>query len=781
MTTEAAPPTLDDARRVLREHWGFDDFRPSQVSAVEAVVSGRDALIVMPTGGGKSVCYQVPALLGKGVTVVVSPLISLMKDQVDGLRERGLPATFINSTLSGSEMTARLDEAESGGYRMVYVAPERFDTRTFRAWAERVHVSLLAIDEAHCISQWGHDFRPAYTRLARAREIVGNPPVVALTATATPEVREDIVRQLDLRDPEVRVAGFDRRNLSLHVVPSKNDSERDRRVVSLLREAEGSSIVYAATRKTVDALTALLNGVRIPAVGYHGGLAAPRRKEIQERFMTGEVAVVVATNAFGMGIDKPDVRLVVHYNMPGTLEAYYQEAGRAGRDGDPSECVMLHSYPDRFTHEFFIEQRHPPREVVERVYRGLREHAGPDGMMERPSRDFARTLEGVRGDRQVEAALRLLVSEGVIHAVPPGGADALWVKLIASPERIRDELPEGAERDLLRRVWLTGGKGSYQGVMVPARKLAGRGVEMREVRARLDGLRARGMLDWRAPGADGGFFLPDSRLDPARLPVDWGDRGKRRRAEEEKLRQMQGYAYTEGCRRRFILEYFGERISFDDCGACDNCLGTAEKRERKGAATRGRGAARAAPLAPDDVAAGDRPLFDDLRALRRKLARKQEVPPFMVATDAVLRGIAAARPTDGTALLEIRGVGPDTLRRYGAAILDVVSRHGGDREAAAPLPAPPSVPSSQPPREAPPAPPSAEEAALYADLKVLRRELAEEHDVPPFVVFHDRTLAALSRARPADDDELLTIPGVGPAKLGKYGAALLERIRRFRG
>src|SRR5690606_27802334 len=302
----------------------------------------------------------------EGVTIVISPLISLMKDQVDTLEQAGLPATFINSSLTGSEMAARLDAVERGEVKLVYVAPERFESAAFAERARNLNISLLAVDEAHCVSQWGHDFRPSYLRIGEVRGMLGDPPIAALTATATAEVRTDIEKQLRLRDPQVFVTGFDRRNLTWRVMRAKNDSEKDRLLLGLLRgkhgglaysleNTPGSAIVYASTRKNVDALTALLTGVGIGAVGYHAGLRDLERKRIQDAFMAGEARVVVATNAFGMGIDKPDVRLVVHYNMPGTLEAYYQEGGRAGRDGNQSDCVLLHAYPDRFTHEFFIE------------------------------------------------------------------------------------------------------------------------------------------------------------------------------------------------------------------------------------------------------------------------------------------------------------------------------------------------------------------------------------------------------------------------------------------
>src|SRR4051812_20974778 len=363
-----ARPTLDAARATLRARFGFPDFRPGQERAVTSVLAGRDTLVVLPTGGGKSVCYQVPALLLPGLTVVVSPLISLMKDQVDALTARGIPATFVNSTLTQGEVAERMARVSRGEVKLLYVAPERFDVGTAAERLRNVGVSLLAVDEAHCISEWGHDFRPSYLRIAQVREKLGWPPAVALTATATPHVRQDIVRQLRLENAETIITGFDRTNLRYHVVPTRSDADKDQALIDILEKHEGVAIVYAATRRNVEKVTATLERAGITAAAYHAGLDDAHRHDVQEAFMKESVRAIVATNAFGMGIDKPNVRVVIHHAMPGTIEAYYQEAGRAGRDGQQSDVYLLHAFPDRFTHEFFIKGAYPERSTVEKVY-----------------------------------------------------------------------------------------------------------------------------------------------------------------------------------------------------------------------------------------------------------------------------------------------------------------------------------------------------------------------------------------------------------------------------
>ncbi len=364
-------PSLDDAQTALERYFGFSRFREGQAEVIEAVLDGQDVIVVMPTGGGKSLCYQLPALLFDGTTLVISPLIALMKDQVDALNARDIPATFINSSISFDDQLARLRAMAGGRYRMVYIAPERFRNARFIEALKPVKIPLFAVDEAHCISQWGHDFRPDYVRLREAAQVLGRPQIIALTATATPQVRSDIAQQLGLKNPASFIAGFDRHNLMLRVEPCKSDNERITRVFQIARSSNGSGIVYCATRKAVETVSGRLERLGLTAAGYHAGLDEAKRARIQDHFMAGDTQVIVATNAFGMGVDKSDLRFVTHYNLPGSIEAYYQEVGRAGRDGLPSVCTLLFNYIDTRTHEFFIEGSYPPRSMIEWLYLGL--------------------------------------------------------------------------------------------------------------------------------------------------------------------------------------------------------------------------------------------------------------------------------------------------------------------------------------------------------------------------------------------------------------------------
>jgi len=484
---------LDDA---LVRHFGFHAFREGQREVVSALVGGESVLVFMPTGFGKSLCYQLPALLLPGTTIVVSPLIALMKDQVDALEEKKLPATSINSSLDGEELAWRLKGIAAGRYKLVYVAPERFKSERFLSALAPARVSLFAVDEAHCISQWGHDFRPDYLRLSAAIERLGRPPVAAFTATATPRVRKDIAAQLKIDAAREFFVGFDRRNLFLRVARPGGAEEKLAAVRALVEELElvdlgkparrGSAIVYCATRKNVDAVTEGLVAAKIPAVAYHAGLADAKRRQVQDLFMADDAPVVVATNAFGLGIDKPDIRAVIHWDVPGSVEAYYQEAGRAGRDDEPAECLLLFNQADVRTQEFFIDLANPRPQEVRALHDWLMEQ--DDDLVEVEFDVLAGFLDAASG-ASVESALKVLEREGVLQRA-------------------------GGDNDVAR--------------------------------VRL--------------------------LERGELAVDLKRVAAKRKSDEERLGRMVAYAYGSGCRRRFVLEYFGDPRAPERCTACDACV-----------------------------------------------------------------------------------------------------------------------------------------------------------------------------------------------------------------
>lgn len=445
-----------DVQQALRTYFGFDELRPGQDEVVQAVMAGRDAMGIMPTGGGKSLCYQLPALCRPGLTVVVSPLIALMKDQVDALQARGIPAAAINSSLGAEEYRQVMQALRYGELKIVYVAPERFAQEGFMTLLRGLQISLLAVDEAHCLSQWGHDFRPDYLRLGRVREALGYPQTVALTATATAHVREDILTTLQLKEPAVVISGFARDNLDFaitHCESRKAKFERIQQVVSRWK----TGIIYCSTRKNVMLVFEELSSRHVNVVAYHAGMTDEEREFSQNAFVSGRADVVVATNAFGMGIDRPDVRFVVHFEIPGSVEAFYQEAGRAGRDGNPSACELLFNHADLKTQEFFFEGSNPPINLIRALYNFLRFECDPgthelhiavDAMAERMGKEV--------NPMAVGTALSCLIHAGAIQRFDVLGQLTKGTRLLKPELNFecldidRNSLEEKARRDHLK-------------------------------------------------------------------------------------------------------------------------------------------------------------------------------------------------------------------------------------------------------------------------------------------------------------------------------------------
>ncbi|WP_373046441.1 RecQ family ATP-dependent DNA helicase [Vulgatibacter sp.] len=580
------PPLMDlspdGLRASLQQHFGFDGFRPGQEAVVRSVLEGRSTVAVMPTGAGKSLCYQLPALLLPGTALVVSPLVALMKDQVDSLQARGIPATFINSSIDDGEKARRLDGVRRGAFKLVYVAPERFRSGAFLDAIREVQLGLYAVDEAHCISQWGHDFRPDYTRLGQVRWVLRPPRTLALTATATPEVRDDIVRVLRLKDPQVSVAGFDRPNLFFEVAQVANEHEKLVRIARACKD--GGGVVYCATRRDVEKVAGLLDERGVPALAYHAGMTDEERHRVQDAFMERDDAVVCATNAFGMGVDKPTIRFVAHFAVPKTMEAYYQEAGRAGRDGKPGRALLLFNHADVRLQERMIEGNHPSPKLLADLWERLGHLGG--GELRLTERELASSIGA--SPIEVGSALKHLERAGHVVRTP---------------------------RSLLVQ----------------------------------------------DPGAE--------------LRVDFEGMSARRERELSMLRRMTNYAYHQGCRRAYLLAYFGDRGT--SCSGCDVCSGPKDPpppHELEQRRTRRRGGA-SSPIVDDGPYDGA--VFEALREMRTTLAKAEGVPPYVVFNDRTLRAFARALPQTEEAFLAVAGAGPAKWERYGVHVLAAVAQAQG--------------------------------------------------------------------------------------------------------
>ena len=618
---------------VLKEHFGYDSFRPGQGELVGAVRAGRDSLGVMPTGAGKSLCYQVPSLLFSaeeaGVTIVVSPLVSLMNDQVSALVAAGVPAAFLNSQLSAAQQREVLARAGRGDYALIYVAPERLSDPRFASFAQTTPIAFVAVDEAHCVSQWGQDFRPAYLGIGPfIASLPARPVVAAFTATATPRVADDIVRLLGLRDPVRVTTGFDRPNLHLAVEQLSEKAKLARIAAYALERPLDSGIVYCSTRKQVEQVEQALLSAGVAATRYHAGLSVDERNANQRAFVADDAFVMVATNAFGMGIDKSNVRYVIHHNMPGSLEAYYQEAGRAGRDGEPADCLLFWNDSDIATCRFFIEQETDNSALSDeerglvRVSQRRRLAAMANYCMTTEClrsvilRYFGEKRDGADGDAYCGNCSNC-----------EGGIDAVDVTTTA--------------RSVMRCVHeLRGrfGKGVFADVLTGSKQ-----AKIREWG--LDRARTYGIVDEPTPVVKeimellvAGEYL---EVSEGRYPlVGLGPRAREAATDEFRLYMKRKKKPASGVK------------------------GSAK------APTKQPKAAKAAAVLETDE---QRELFERLRGLRKQLADAEGVPPYIVFSDAALRGMCVVLPRNDEEMLSVSGVGPAKLKRYGRAFMDEIA------------------------------------------------------------------------------------------------------------
>ncbi len=759
--------------RILRDRFGHPAFRPGQAEIVEHVVDSGDALVVMPTGAGKSLCYQLPALALGGVAVVVSPLIALMKDQVDGLRAHGIRATLINSTLAPEERRARLREVRAGAWELVFVAPERFSPR-FCEELRAADVRLFAVDEAHCLSQWGHDFRPDYLRLGAVRRDLGSPRTIALTATATPAVQDDIVKSLWLGAPSVRrfVRGFDRTNLGMEVVEVAGPREKDALLPNLV--LPGPTLVYCATRKNVERAALALQAAGIVPGVYHGGLEMADRTRVQDEFMDGRTNVVVATNAFGMGVDKDDVRVVVHYDLPGTIEAYYQEIGRAGRDGKRSRVVLMWREEDRRIQEFFVNLAHPPADWVHRVWDRLRSRGENPVFL--TAEQLAEALpDDAGGERAATSCLYVLQREGLIRRVAPTErAGRVEVRSSSDPALSGIRATVWA--------WLRAQGRPTVGVW-PDRLAEELDLSRDQVVAALRGLEDRGLLAYTAPERAAGVEL----LSTAPLTLDDAAMKARRARELQKLQKMVDYGRA-GCRRRYILTYFGDPAPWDRCGDCDAC------RAGKPLAVEPR------PLAPDQELVVRKVLSCVARLgdpwpasiLARILVGSRD-PSVLgwerLSTYGALSGLTQHDVEQVIAELERAGAlqretktRPVNGRDRTFAVLalsplgrDVMLQRASDFRMTFPV-------GERVLRTRPnPGAPRHVAVDLLHVLRDVRARLAKAADVPPYTVAPNRTLEDMASRRPMTRSAMLEVHGMGPERFRKYGQEFLDAMRGWSG
>ncbi len=629
-----------DASQVLKQYFGYDSFRKGQSDIIEAILQGQDALAIMPTGAGKSVCYQVPAMLLSGITIVISPLISLMQDQVKSLNEAGINAAYINSTLSEQQMYKALDYAAQGKYKIIYVAPERLETMSFMTFAQKADISMVTIDEAHCISQWGQDFRPSYLKIVDFIDSLPERPVVsAFTATATSEVKTDIECILKLKSPKLVVTGFDRKNL-YYSVEHLSGKKKDAYIAAYIKEhMDESGIIYCATRKNVDKLYDEFSSLGISVTKYHAGLDNETRKQNQDDFIYDRVQVVIATNAFGMGIDKSNVRYVIHYNMPQSMENYYQEAGRAGRDGGESQCILLFSAQDVIIDKFLLDSKE--FEGVEDEDRSvIRER---DLHRLHTMEMYCKTTECLRnyilsyfGEKTGEPCGNCGNCNNEYEQIDMT-ADAKWVINCLAETHGRFGLSIvlgtllGAKRARLKEVGALNYK-SYG-------KLSNR----KEAELRL---------------------LIDQMINAGYVIQTDGEYSVLRMGDISPLRDENTHVYIKKAKKTYASELLkGGGQTGGEAVSGNASAGTAGSRP----------ASRTRKKSTDSLTAAGYELFERLRALRLVIAREEGVPPYIIFNDKTLIDMCEKLPVDADTMLSVSGVGQNKLIKYGSRFTEEIS------------------------------------------------------------------------------------------------------------
>ena len=637
------------ALEALTRYFGYDSFRPGQQGIVEVLLAGRDVLGVMPTGAGKSVCYQIPAALSPGVTLVISPLISLMRDQVDALNDLGLPAAFINTTQTPDEQAMVFAQAAAGQIKLLYVAPERLETGRFRDFAARTPISLIAVDEAHCVSQWGQDFRSSY--LGIGDFIAGlpqRPPVGAFTATATERVRQDIVGLLGLRNPAVTVAGFDRPNLYFDVVKLETKYKAAWVARYVADHPDESGIVYCATRKTTEALADTLNQMGRPAVAYHGGMSPDARETAQRDFITDKVPVVVATNAFGMGIDKSNVRYVIHHNLPESIEAYYQEAGRAGRDGEPSRCTLLWNESDIVTR----------RRLLDNDYENERLTPEEQEIVRQSKR---RLLDGMVGYCRTTDCLHRYMTRYFGQELSSNAGSAAGEDIAADSSQSGKCGACSNCESTFETIDVTRVAQAISRCVHDVGQRVGSGKIVKILR----GSRAQD-LAW---------------LNPERMPTFGMLKDVNEARVRDVLSQMATDGYLSIAEGRMPIVMFGARAAETAAPDFHYEIKRVERKSAAAGSGRSGGVADTADSAnvPGDALGSYIPnddeesLFQKLRELRRTIAQEIGKPPYIVFSDKTLRDMARIKPVTDAQFLAVNGVGQHKLDLYGQRFIQTIA------------------------------------------------------------------------------------------------------------
>ncbi len=563
----------------LKKYFGHENFRNGQEEIIESILNGENVLAVLPTGAGKSICYQIPSLISDNFSIVISPLIALMKDQVDALNQKEHLASFINSTMSFTEIEEVLQNIAYGKIKLLYAAPERLSNITFAERLKKLNPSFLFIDEAHCISQWGHNFRPSYTRIKEFIDYIGIKKVSAFTATATPEVIKDITEQLGFTESKIIVKGFERSNLHLNVILTKKKNAKCLELISINKTP---AIIYTSSRKKAEEISEYLNMHKIKCSYYHAGLNPIERKKVQEDFLQDVVPVIAATNAFGMGIDKKDIKLIIHYNTPGSIENYYQEIGRAGRDGNDSQVYLLHDESDIRIQNYFLSQSHPNKEIILKIYNAICDY-GKVAVGNISEKEIPLYLDFISAHAKREiskgllfSALRFLESAGYLNVLSEydrkENIQILWNK-----ERLKDFVKGSVSNSVKELILLLvreyGNEIFGKPIRISISHFTSKlGLDFYETHETLTILINMGLISYEEPLTKESVILTEPRTEDKNLKLDYKKILESYLNLQQKIDKMVDYVFTDECRFKFILKYFGEKVDNYNCDKCDRCL-----------------------------------------------------------------------------------------------------------------------------------------------------------------------------------------------------------------